>query len=68
MKLKRFILLITTWSTLMATPTQSLYDFEVVTIHHEKTILAPYKGKVLLIVNTASGCGFTPQLEGLEKL
>lgn len=68
MKLKRFILLITTWSTLMATPTQSLYDFEVVTIHHEKTTLAPYKGKVLLIVNTASGCGFTPQFEGLEKL
>jgi len=52
----------------MATPTQSLYDFEVVTIHHEKTTLAPYKGKVMLIVNTASGCGFTPQFEGLEKL
>jgi glutathione peroxidase len=52
----------------MATQTQSLYDFEVVTIHHETTTLAPYKGKVILIVNTASGCGFTPQFEGLEKI
>ncbi|MFA6143868.1 MAG: glutathione peroxidase [Sulfurimonas sp.] len=52
----------------MATQTPSLYDFEVTTIHHEKTTMAPYKGKVLLIVNTASGCGFTPQFEGLEKL
>ncbi len=52
----------------MATPTQLLYDFSVETIHHEKTTLASYKGKVLLVVNTASGCGFTPQFEGLEKL
>lgn len=50
----------------MSTP--SLYDFEVVNLHKEKTTLAPYKGKVMLIVNTASGCGFTPQFEGLEKL
>jgi glutathione peroxidase len=50
----------------MSTP--SIYDFQVVNLHKEKTTLAPYKGKVMLIVNTASGCGFTPQLEGLEKL
>jgi len=66
--MKSWLILIAASSTLMATPTQSLYDFEVVTIHHEKTTLAPYKGKVMLIVNTASGCGFTPQFEGLEKL
>ena len=48
--------------------TQSLYDFETTTIHHEKTTLSPHRGKVMLIVNTASGCGFTPQFEGLEKL
>ena len=48
--------------------TQSLYDIDVTTIHHEKTTLSPYHGKVILIVNTASGCGFTPQFEGLEKL
>lgn len=46
----------------------SIYDFNVLTIHNEKTTLAAYKGKVILIVNTASGCGFTPQLEGLQKL
>ena len=46
----------------------SVYDFHVTTIHNEKTTLGAYKGKVLLIVNTASGCGFTPQFEGLEKL
>lgn len=52
----------------MAAQPQSLYNFEVLTIKKEKTTLAPYKNKVILIVNTASGCGFTPQLEGLEKL
>lgn len=47
---------------------QSLYDYEITTIHHEKTSLSPYRGQVILVVNTASGCGFTPQFEGLEKL
>lgn len=46
----------------------SIYDFNVLTIHNEQTTLAAYKGKVILIVNTASGCGFTPQFEGLQKL
>ena len=46
----------------------SIYDFEVLDIHYKKTTLSPYKGKVILIVNTASRCGFTPQFEGLEKL
>lgn len=50
----------------MATP--SIYDFEVVDIHHQTQSMSLYKGKVLLIVNTASRCGFTPQFEGLEKL
>jgi len=46
----------------------SLYDFHVKTIKLEDIQLSKYKGKVLLIVNVASECGFTPQYEGLEKL
>ncbi|MDF1564131.1 MAG: glutathione peroxidase [Deltaproteobacteria bacterium] len=46
----------------------SIYDFEVKTNKGETQTLEPYRGKVLLIVNTASKCGFTPQYEGLEAL
>ncbi|MFT5872296.1 MAG: glutathione peroxidase [Clostridium sp.] len=46
----------------------SIYDFKAVTIDGEEISLEQYKGKVLVIVNTASRCGFTPQYEGLEKL
>jgi len=47
---------------------KTIYDFKVKTIKGEETTLEPYKGKVLLIVNVASKCGFTPQYEGLEAL
>lgn len=46
----------------------SIYDFEVNTISGKPVPLSDYKGKVLLIVNTASKCGFTPQFSGLETL
>ena len=46
----------------------SLYDFTVKNTKGEEVKLSDFKGKVLLIVNTATGCGFTPQYEGLQKL
>jgi glutathione peroxidase len=46
----------------------SIYDFTVKDIHGKPVKLGKYKGKVLLIVNTASKCGFTPQYKGLEAL
>ena len=45
-----------------------LYDFEVNKIDGTPTKIQAFKGKVLLIVNTASNCGFTPQYDGLESL
>jgi len=47
---------------------KTIYDFKVKTIEGKETTLAPYKGKVMLIVNVASKCGFTPQYNGLEAL
>ena len=46
----------------------SVYDFEARRIDGRPAPLSEYRGRVLLIVNTASQCGFTPQFEGLEKL
>ncbi len=46
----------------------NLYDFKVLNIDKKEVSLSDYKGKVVLIVNTASKCGLTYQYEGLEKM
>jgi len=46
----------------------SIYDFEALQIDGKSVPLKNFKGKVMLIVNTASACGFTPQFAGLEEL
>jgi len=45
-----------------------IYDFKVLNNKGEEVSLDKYKGKVLLIVNTATGCGFTPQYKGLQEM
>ncbi len=45
-----------------------IYDFELITGTGEKMSLAEYKGKVILIVNTATGCGFTPHYKDIESM
>ncbi|NMT63951.1 glutathione peroxidase [Marinobacter orientalis] len=47
---------------------ESIYDFRATDIHGREHSLEEFRGKVLLIVNTASKCGFTPQFEGLQSL
>lgn len=49
-------------------PAKTIADFEAIDIRGKKVLLSQYQGQVLLIVNTASACGFTPQFAGLEQL
>ena len=46
----------------------TVYDFEAQQIDGKTVPLAQFKGRVLLVVNTASACGYTPQFGGLEEL
>jgi glutathione peroxidase len=47
---------------------QTIYDFEALSIEGKPAHLSTQRGKVILVVNTASACGFTPQFAGLETL
>ena len=47
---------------------ESFYDFKANDINGKEVSMSNYEGKVVLIVNVASSCGFTPQYEGLQKL
>jgi glutathione peroxidase len=53
---------------LMAQHASSLYELKTETLQGKPADLGAYRGKVTLVVNTASECGYTPQYEGLEKL
>ena len=55
-------------SNSMADKHSSIYDFDLIDIDENKVYLSKFQGKPILLVNTASRCGFTPQYEGLQNL
>jgi len=63
-----FFMIFVLQTTLFSGEKMSIYDYKVQDIDGNLISLNKYKGKVLLIVNVASECGFTPQYTGLEKL
>ncbi|MCR4829019.1 MAG: glutathione peroxidase [Bacteroidales bacterium] len=66
--MKRLALFIIAATMTLGAAAQNIYDIQVKDIEGKETTLADYKGKVLLIVNTATECGFTPQYKELEAL
>ena len=68
--MKTILLILTSISFLMTTTerAETVYQYELNSISGENISLSDYEGDLLLIVNTASECGFTPQYEGLQEL
>ncbi|MBO4821292.1 MAG: nitroreductase family protein [Prevotella sp.] len=66
--MKRLFLCLMAMTSVLALSAQSIYDFKVKDDVGQEVSLSDYKGKVLLIVNTATRCGFTPQYKELEAL
>ena len=65
---KTILILLLTLTLNSGDSMKHFYDFKANTITGEEITMSKYKGKVLLVVNVASECGFTPQYEGLETL
>lgn len=59
---------VTTVANAKVAPKTSMYDFKLKTLDGKDADLSKYKGQVMLVVNTASKCGHTPQYAGLQKL
>lgn len=68
MKLKLFVAAIAAFLLGFSLNAQGIYDFKVKDMEGKDVSLSDYQGKVLLIVNTATKCGFTPQYEELQAL